>query len=137
MRGAYLVRAGRLVHAAGVLVLLLGLGLVGDAVGLVHGGDVVAERDGLDCFVHAAAHGPPHLGGRRGALLSRRVLGLLRERRTARQRRTARRARTGGASGEGGAGGLAASRPPALARATLRARTSGVQSLGLSQKQTK
>ena len=75
--GAYLVRAGRLVHAAGVLVLLLRLGLVGDTVGLVHGGDVVAQRDGLDSFVHAAAHGPPHFGGERGALLSGWVLGLL------------------------------------------------------------
>ena len=75
--GAYLVRAGRLVHAAGVLVLLLRLGLVGDTVGLVHGGDVVAQRDGFDSFVHAAAHGPPHFGGERGALLSGWVLGLL------------------------------------------------------------
>ena len=74
---AYLVWAGRLVHAARVLVLLLGLGLVGHAVGLIHGGHVVAERDGLHGFVHSAAHGPPHLGGDCGALLSRWVLGLL------------------------------------------------------------
>lgn len=39
----------------------------------------MAEGDGLHGFVHAAAHGPPHFGGERGALLSGWVLGLLRE----------------------------------------------------------
>lgn len=77
--GTYLVRAGCLVHAARVFVLLLGLGLVGHTVGLVHGSHVVAEGDGLHGFVHAAAHGPPDFGGERGALLSGWVLGLLRE----------------------------------------------------------
>ena len=77
---AYLVRAGGLVHAAGVFIALLSLGLVGRTVGLVHGSHVVAEGDGLHGLVHTATHGPPHLGGERGALLSRRVLGLLQER---------------------------------------------------------
>lgn len=40
----------------------------------------MAERDGLHGLVHTAAHGPPDLGGERGALLSRRVLGWLQER---------------------------------------------------------
>lgn len=78
--GLYLVWAGRLVHAAGVFVLFLGLGLVSHTIGLVHGSHVVAQRDGLHGLVHTAAHGPPDLGGERGALLSRRVLGLLQER---------------------------------------------------------
>lgn len=73
----YLIWARRLVHAAGVLVLLLGLGMVGHAIGLVHGSHVVAECDGLHSLVHTAAHGPPDFGGERGALLSRWVLGLL------------------------------------------------------------
>lgn len=73
----YLIWAGRLVHAAGVLKLLLGLGLVGHAVALIHGCHVVAERDGLYSLMDAAAHGPSDLSGDCGALLSRRVLGRL------------------------------------------------------------
>lgn len=89
--GVYLVRAGRLVHAARVFVLLLRLSLVGHAVGLVHGSHVVTERDGLHSFVHTAAHGPTDFGGDRGALLSRWVLGLLGEGETIRKMREAQK----------------------------------------------
>lgn len=61
--------------------MALGLGLVGDAVGLVHGGDVVAQRDGLHRLVHAAAHRAPHLGGQRQPLHGRGVLRLLGDKR--------------------------------------------------------
>lgn len=72
-----LVGAGGLVHPAGVLVVALGLSLVGDTVGLVDRSDVVAQGDGLDGLVHAAAHGAPHLGGQGQPLHGRRLLGLL------------------------------------------------------------
>lgn len=73
----HLIRAGCLVHTARIFILLLCLCLVGDAIGLVHGGDVVAERDGLHSLMYTAAHGAPDLSGDGGALLSWRVLGLL------------------------------------------------------------
>lgn len=73
----YLIRAGCLVHSAGVLKLLLSLSLVRHTIGLVHGCHVVAECNGLHSLVDTAAHGPPDLGGDRGALLSRWILGLL------------------------------------------------------------
>lgn len=60
---AYLIWAGRLVHPAGVLVVLLGLSLVRHAVGLVHGRHVVHQGDGLHGLVHSAADGLAHFGG--------------------------------------------------------------------------
>lgn len=80
----YLIWAGCLVHTARVLKLLLGLGLVCHAVRFVHGRHVVAQRNGLHSLVYTAAHGPSHLGGDRGALLSWGLLGLLKERKTQR-----------------------------------------------------
>lgn len=76
----YLIWAGCLVHTARVLKLLLSLGLVCHAVGLVHRCHVVAQRNGLHSLMYTAAHGPSYLGGDRGALLSWWFLGLLKER---------------------------------------------------------
>lgn len=73
---SYLVWAGRLVDPAGVLVVLLCLGLVGHAVGLVHGRDVVHQGDGLHGLVHPAADGLPHFGGS-GSPGGRKVMGGL------------------------------------------------------------
>ena len=68
-RHSYLVGAGGLVGAAVVVEVLLGLrGLRLAAVpgaGLVHGRDVVAQRDGLHRLVDAAHHALADLGSRR------------------------------------------------------------------------
>lgn len=72
-----LVGAGGLVDPAGILVVALSLGLVGDPVGFIDGGDIVAQGDGLDSLVYTAAHGAPNLGGHRQPLHGWGLLGLL------------------------------------------------------------
>lgn len=64
---AYLVRAGGLVNPACVFVVLLGLGLVRHAVGLVHGCHIVHQGDGLHRLVDSAADGLADLGGGRSS----------------------------------------------------------------------
>lgn len=59
----YLIWAGCLVHPASVLIVLLRLGLVRHAVGLVHGCYIVHQRDGLHGLVNSAADGFSDLSG--------------------------------------------------------------------------
>lgn len=60
---SYLVRAGGLIHPTCVLVVLLGLGLLGHAVPLVHGCHIVHQGNGLHRLVHSATDRFPHLSG--------------------------------------------------------------------------
>lgn len=64
---SYLIGAGSLVDPARVLVVLLGLGLVRHAVGLVHWRHVVHQGDGLHRLVNSAADGLADLGGCRSS----------------------------------------------------------------------
>lgn len=59
----YLIWAGCLVDSASVFVVLLGLGLVRHAVGLVHGCYVVHQGDGLHSLVNSTADGFSNLSG--------------------------------------------------------------------------
>lgn len=63
----YLVWAGGLVDPARVLIVLLGLGLVRHAVGLVHWSHVVHQGDGLHSLVNSAADGLADFGGGRSS----------------------------------------------------------------------
>lgn len=63
----YLIWAGSLVDSARVLVVLLGLGLVGHTVGLVHRRHVVHQGDGLHRLVNSAADGLADLRGCRSS----------------------------------------------------------------------
>lgn len=76
---AYLIWAGSLVDSARVLVVLLGLGLVGHPVGLVHRRHVVHQGDGLHRLVNPAADGLADLGGGRSSG-GRKVVGGLERR---------------------------------------------------------
>lgn len=62
-RPSYLIWTGSLVDSACVFVMLLGLGLVCHAVGLVHGCHVVHQGDGLHSLMNSTADGLADLGG--------------------------------------------------------------------------
>lgn len=60
---SYLIWTGGLVDPAYVFIMLLRLGLVCHAVGLVHRRHVVHQGDGLHCLVNSAADGLSDLSG--------------------------------------------------------------------------
>ncbi len=60
---SYLIRAGSLVDSACVFVMLLGLGLVCHAIGLIHRCHVVHQGDGLHSLVNSTADGLADLSG--------------------------------------------------------------------------
>lgn len=60
---SYLVWARGLVDPARVFIMLLGLGLVSHAIGLVHWSHVVHQGNGLHSLMNSAADGLADLGG--------------------------------------------------------------------------
>lgn len=73
---SYLIGAGSLIDSACVFIVLLSLGLVRHAVGLVYGCHVVHQGDGLHSLMDSAADGLADLGGCRGPG-GRKVMGGL------------------------------------------------------------
>lgn len=64
---SYLVWAGGLVDPARVFIMLLGLGLVRHAIGLVHGSHVVHQGNGLHSLMNSTADGLADFGGSRSS----------------------------------------------------------------------
>lgn len=59
----YLIWTWCLINPAGVFIVLFGLSLVSNTVGLVHRRHVMHQSDGLHRLVHSTADGLPHFGG--------------------------------------------------------------------------